>query len=123
MLEFHERRRFRKILYSKPTAMVLVVLMALLGLAAVRAYGVSRGVASHTELLKAELAELRIREASLESEIERLSTDRGVESEIRSKFDVAKLGEHVVVIVDPQPEDAVQVEYTPSFWERVKGWF
>ena len=47
-----------------------------------------------------EITELEKREKMLNSEIDRLKTDKGTEEEIRKKFMVGKAGEQVFVIVD-----------------------
>ena len=60
----------------------------------------------------------------LEEEIERLSTERGVEEEIRSKFDVARAGEQVLVIVDAKEEDVLlESEEEVSAWQRFLNFF
>jgi cell division protein FtsB len=66
------------------------------------------------------LTELQGRESELQTEIDRLETAKGIEAEIRSKFEVAKEGEEVIVIVEPPKEDGEVI--TPeekSFWERI----
>ena len=51
-----------------------------------------------------ELEVLSTREAALQEEIDRLSTDRGIEEEIRSKYQVGHEGEQMIVIVQEQEE-------------------
>ena len=46
------------------------------------------------------LATLNSKKVGLEEELERLKTERGVEDEIRRRFQVVKSGEHIMVIVD-----------------------
>lgn len=46
------------------------------------------------------LANLKNKQAGLEKEIARLETDRGVEEELRRRFQVVRPGEQVLVIVD-----------------------
>ena len=46
------------------------------------------------------LENLKNKRQTLESEIERLGTDRGVEEELRKRFQVVKSGEQVMIIVD-----------------------
>lgn len=50
-------------------------------------------------------AKMEARKIDLEKEIESLKTERGIESEIRSKFNVAKDGEKVIVVI-PEEEMA-----------------
>jgi len=51
------------------------------------------------------LLDLEERKEALERNIETLSTDRGVEQEIRNKFEVSKEGERVIVLVDKKDEE------------------
>jgi|TARA_Y100000310_G_scaffold7875_1_gene8552 cell division protein FtsB len=70
---------------------------------------------SGTRVIKAkrleELQDLQGREAALQAEIDRLNTSRGVEEEIRKKFEVTREGEGIIVIVDtPEVEKADVVQ-------------
>lgn len=70
------------------------------------------------------LDELEGREESLREEIERLSTERGIEEEVRSKFEVGKEGEEVVIIVDnPDDEDVNKKEIEKTFLQKIFSWF
>lgn len=71
------------------------------------------------------LRELEARKTELEKELSRLSTERGIEEELREKFPVAKEGENVVVIVD-EPAESASLEGStskPSFFDFFKNWF
>jgi len=59
---------------------------------------------------------MKAREGVLSGEIDKLQTPSGIEEEIKSKFNVAKEGERVAVIVD-RPED---VATTTS---EIKPWY
>ena len=64
------------------------------------------------------LTEIEQRERVLAEEIDRLNTERGVEEEIRSKFDVARKGEQVLVIVDAGDEDvSLESEEEVGVWQ------
>ena len=70
------------------------------------------------------LNELEGRESSLREEIERLSTERGIEEEVRSKFEVGKDGEEIIIIVDnPEGENAEKKETEKTFWQKMYNWF
>ena len=54
-----------------------------------------------------ELENLKLRAALLENKVEHLKNERGIEGELRSRFDVVKDGEQVVIILDdPKEEDS-----------------
>lgn len=70
------------------------------------------------------IEELKQREASLNSDIEKLGTDNGIEDTIRNKFQVAKPGEKVVSIVDEEEKKPiVEQENNHGFWSWIKGMF
>lgn len=80
----------------------------------------SRNKAS--ELNKIE--ELRTRESTLSTDINKLNTTEGIEESVRDKFQVVKPGEKEVLIVSDQ--DQVQTQETVidhSFWGYIKRMF
>jgi cell division protein FtsB len=52
------------------------------------------------------LSDLEEREKMLEASIDNLSSDEGVEEELRKNFDIAKDGEGVIRVVDKTAEGA-----------------
>ena len=107
MLEFHERRKLKQFLYSKGTLVALAALAVVLGNASWNIYEKERASVARRAEREAELADLTERSAVLAAEIERLSTARGVEEEIRKKFEVAGPGEGVIILVEPPREATV----------------
>ena len=59
------------------------------------------------ELMLANIESLRKRESSISTDIEKLKTDEGVEEVIREKYQVAKEGEKMVVIIDPENQNTL----------------
>lgn len=102
MIPFQERKKLRKILYSRITILVLfVVFIAVAG----GAWGISQkaGIArTERDIAEKSLAELQNRTRELEMSLERLNSSKGSEEEIRLKYTVARPGEEVVVVVDEQ---------------------
>ena len=68
-----------------------------------------------------ELKNLEERHTQISSDLEKLKTDRGLEEEIRSKFQVSKPGEHTIVLLDPKKEEEIEVK--KNLWERIKDLF
>lgn len=64
--------------------------------------------------------QLEARKATLEQNLAALGTARGKDAAIRTAFGVARPGEEVIVVVPPATTTPTA---TPSWWERVKGWF
>lgn len=123
-MDFYEKRKLKRILYSKITLIILAIIVILLFRSVWGMYEKER----NTRILRAkqtqELNELKGREEALRAEIERLSTEQGVEEEIRSKFDVGKDGEEVIVIIDDSKKDETEQKITPkSFWQKLFSWF
>ena len=100
MFDFYEQRKIRQWLYSWPSLFVLAVLCILLIPGVFEVYQQERETRVNKNQQLSHLEELIEREEALQEEIDRLNTERGVEEEIRQKFEVAKEGERVIVIVD-----------------------
>lgn len=100
MLEFQEKKKLKSILYSKITLIVLFVILFFIARATLSIYYKQKISGENLAKVKEEVAELKKREEVLNSEIERLKTEKGTEEEMRKKFMVGKVGEQVIVIVD-----------------------
>ncbi|OHB24864.1 MAG: hypothetical protein A2542_02560 [Parcubacteria group bacterium RIFOXYD2_FULL_52_8] len=127
MKNFQDKRTRRRLLYSHVSIAALLVVLVLLLQAVWNIYEkrkltqVSR---AHTDR---ELAFLQERKRSLEADIARLSSDRGSEAELRSKFQVAKPGEEVIVVLAATSSTssvaAVGTSSKRPFFELVRSWF
>ena len=52
-----------------------------------------------------------------------MNTERGLEEELRQKFDVGRAGEGLVVLIDP-PESVEQKEILEkTLWQKIVGFF
>ncbi|MFQ5661841.1 MAG: septum formation initiator family protein [Candidatus Paceibacteria bacterium] len=124
MFDFHEKRRFRRFLYSKVTLIILGLIVIWLLFVVFDMYKKERDTGIKSAEQKEILNELEEREAALQEEIDRLSTQKGIEAEIRSKFEVGKEGEEVIIIVDnPEEEDKKNTGLKKSFWQKIFDWF
>ena len=124
MFDFHEKRRFRRLLYSKVTLIILGLIVIWLFFVVGNMYKKERD----TRLKRIEqvevLDELKERETALQEEIDRLSTEKGIEAEIRSKFEVGKEGEKVIIIVNnPEEESVPETDSKKGFWQKIFDWF
>jgi cell division protein FtsB len=125
MQPFQERKKLRKILYSKVTLLVLFVACVLV---ARGAWGVHQKAliadSERNQALKAQ-EELQGRAIELEASLARLRSDQGVEEELRQKFTVAQPGESVVIVVDETDKTGKNtgVSGSESFWSRVVNFF
>jgi cell division protein FtsB len=119
-MDFHEKRKFKRLLYSKVTLVILAVILVLLVPGVWNMFQKERETRSNRKEQQLILEELKEREAQLRAEIERLSAARGVEEELRSKFEVGREGEEAIVIVEPSPEEAAAAARAAekSFWQK-----
>ncbi len=125
MLEFKEKKKARKMMYSKPVLLVLSVifLLSLEGLWNIyqkhsEAYGKAQEA-------KSALENLRGREAKIEKKVAFLKTDRGKEEEIRKKFMVGKQGEGVILVVEQPVASTTPMASAPalSMWAGFLDFF
>lgn len=120
MLDYTEKRKVRNVLYSKPAIVVIAFLTLLAARGAWGMYGTFKEADMKRDKAEAELAALLKREEELRRDIERLSSVRGIEAEIRERYMVAKEGEKVMMIVGEEEvrENASPVPPEKSWWRK-----
>jgi cell division protein FtsB len=123
MREFQAKKRFRKILYSRSSVAVLLIILAFLAHATWNVFTKERESAANVIEASREHDKLQSRQQVLTVEIQRLSTDQGVEEEIRNKYSVSKPGEHLLIIVDNASSTASTSQTHESWWDRFKKLF
>ena len=129
MREFQEKRKFKKIVYSVWLQAILGIIFLALVFSAVKVYKKSRLSVKKFQEIKEEMAGLEKRNAELAVEAARLESESGQEGEIRKRFDVAKPGEKILVIVDKIGDD-VKINgaenkggFFSGIWRWIKNWF
>jgi len=97
-----QKRKIKQIVYSWWTVSILLVLAFLFATNAWDGY--KKYSESHRNVagLAERLESIKNREDELQAKISYLNSERGLEEEIRDKFNVAKEGEEVIVIVGPE---------------------
>jgi cell division protein FtsB len=100
-------------------AVVLVLFVIWGGVAVIRAYAKQREAVVNRNTSIRELKEVKEKQAELSANIENLSTERGLEAEVRNRYRVAKPGEQLVIVVDNK-EGSEDVTKKPSFWEKLR---
>jgi cell division protein FtsB len=115
MLDFHEKRKLKSLLYSKPAAYVLFGIALLFSWSVYERFEREREMALKRYELEDKLVELRMQATSLEGEVARLQSDRGIEEELRDRFEVAKTGEQIIVVVgDERASSATSARPLPE---------
>lgn len=124
MFDFHEKRRFRRLMYSKITLIILGLIVIWLSFVVFDMYKKERDTGIKSAKQGSILDELEERETALQEENDRLSTERGMEEEIRSKFEVGREGEEVIIIVDnPEEKSKKNTRLKKGFWQKIFDWF
>jgi hypothetical protein len=88
----------RKLLYTPVGITLLFILTLYIGYSVFELYGKYAEARDKKNTAAAALHDAENRRAQVQSELDKLSTDRGREEVIREKFNVTKEGEGVVVI-------------------------
>ncbi|TSC86431.1 MAG: hypothetical protein G01um10148_417 [Parcubacteria group bacterium Gr01-1014_8] len=70
-----------------------------------------------------QLADLRAREASLRGDISKLKSDRGMEEVLREEYELAKHGEGLIVIVEPNASLPDEKSRTMEWLHRALPWW
>jgi cell division protein FtsB len=122
-MEFQEKRKIKKILYSKVVLFILIVLISILLFKVWDVYKKQSLAFYNLSKAAASLEGLQVREKMLLSEIQKLKTEAGAEAEIREKYGLVKPSEEVILIVDgDQGVDPNSVSTPISFWQKVLDW-
>jgi len=124
MLDFQEKHKTRRFMYSKPVLVFLAVVLLFFLNKIWGLYQTSEESLGKANEAKAELRSLEERKSELEQRVSFLKTERGQESEIRDKFMVGKEGEGVIMVVDqPSATTTEIVPPEPSFWAGFLNFF
>jgi len=117
------KRWVRSFIFGKIGLIILAIIFTVFARGTWGVYEKARFAKENREQSEQNLRELEERERALEEELVRLNTSRGLEEEIRHKFDVGRDGEQLVVLVDaPEPEVVTDVR-EPNVWERMVRFF
>ena len=117
MMEFHKKKKIRKMVYSPITLIILAIIFFILLKAAWGVYKKEYVSTGNLDKEKIELAKLQSRQKDLAQAISYLNTDEGIENEIRTKFRAVKEGENVAVIIDATATRTPEkVSTSRGFW-------
>jgi len=123
MREFQERKKWRRLLFSKPVFALVFAAFAFLSYSAVKIFIKSRAIVARENETKKELFDIKQRKANMEKELNRLQSESGIEEEMRTKFDVQKPGERALVIVDkPDDNNKNSDNAGAGFFSRIWSW-
>ncbi len=124
MLPFQGRKKFRKILYSKATILILLVVLVFVARGAWKIHEKAAIARVERDQVALALEEIDGRTTELQASLALRRTDQGIEDEIRRKFTVARPWEEVVVVVDESAKKGKNDEVAGmGFWGRFLGFF
>lgn len=121
-MEFQEKRKVKKFMYSKVTLVVLVILTVLILKAVWSVYQKQQFTKDNLNKTASDYNNLKEREERLSREINWLKTENGIEQEIREKYGLVKPGEEVIVIVDKDNVDDGANIPSESLWQKILIW-
>lgn len=124
MKEFQEKRKFRKIIFSRFSLIVLLIILVILSISAIKVHTKSQKAVLKNQEIIQKIEELESKKRELEEKIAKLQTGSGLEEEVREKFGVKKPGEEVLTIIDKTPEnDKINSEEeNRGFFDKIWGW-
>lgn len=102
MFDFHQKRKLRGIINSRITQGFILALAFWIGWSAYIRYDIAMEMVDRRVVAEQQATALEARKNELEEKVEYLSSERGIEAEMRRQFDVALPGEKVVVIVEEE---------------------
>jgi cell division protein FtsB len=121
MADFRQRQRTRRLLYSKLTIAVLVVLVALSLREVLDIYQKNQKAKEAEAIAREQFAELERRSAFLESELSALQTPEGVEAKLRERFSIARPDEKVALLL-ADTATATVATGSRSWWQSLWSW-
>jgi cell division protein FtsB len=126
MRDLQERKRYRNFLLSPVTSVILLIVVIFLLKSNYNIYKKNQIAKINREESDRKLALLREKSDRLTDQLKKLETERGVEEELRNKFQITKSGEEVLVVVDEEGEGQVKnepVEEEQTYWQRFISFF
>jgi len=99
-MNYGNRSKLNRIASSPITLVIVIMLFAIVTRAAWTIHEKAVSGAAKLSQAAAELEKLQARQSDLTEKVAYLSTDNGIESEIRTRYRAVKPGESVAVIVD-----------------------
>ena len=122
MATFQQRKDPLRLMWRRFAAVVLLCVLAI----AVRGvWGVYQKEKDSERLrteANASLIDLQKRQVELQANISNLKSEQGIEAELRERYDLARAGEGVVVIVEPQKAPAPQQQTTLQRFKSFFSW-
>jgi cell division protein FtsB len=122
MVDFKQKQRARRFLYSNVTLLVLLALLVITGKELWDIFKKKQQAEDGLVRVQTQYEDLLQRKEFLSSEIQLLETSEGVESKLRGRYSIAKSGEKVIVLVSDEEASSTE-EVEVGWWSRLWNWF
>ena len=123
MKDFQQRKKIRNFVTSRWVFFSVLFFTILLFNGTWGVFQKERETQASLNRTRESLMNARDREVELGVAVKNLQTSQGLEKEIRNKFDVAKSGEEVIMVVDSKQKEDTGEGEDPSFWQKIDTWF
>ncbi|MBP6883868.1 MAG: septum formation initiator family protein [Candidatus Pacebacteria bacterium] len=110
MRSFQDKKKWRKVMESKPVLGFLSIVILVFSWSVVGLIGKMQETSKNKQAVQARMLELTKNKEKLTADISKLQTDEGMEESIREKFGWVKEGEGVIVVVDDKSAQEPQKE-------------
>lgn len=107
MFDFYQKRKIRTVVNSPITQGALFILICMIGWSAYVRFDIAMEMRERRLQVEAQTAALEARKDALEQQVEYLTSERGIEAELRRQFDVSLPGEQVIVILEDEASGTV----------------
>lgn len=105
-------------LYSIPALVILAFLAFLFVRGTYIVFKKKSNSGNSVVQLEAKVAALREKQAELTANIEGLRSGEGIEKEVKQKYNVAREGEYVVILIDEEATTTEVVAEDKPWWRR-----
>lgn len=124
MFDFYQKRKLRSRINSPITQGFILGLALIIGWSAYVRFDIAMEMRERRIQAEAQTAALEAHKTVLKDKVEYLSSDRGIEAEMRRQFDITLPGEQVVVIVEDEESKQEVSSTTNSLSEqREQAWY
>lgn len=105
---FQERKMLRKVIFSVPVVLILWGVIFWMLWSAIVLWNAKNKVSKNNDEIKKEIANVEESRKTIEQKTESLKSEYGIDMEARSKFNLTKPGEKIVVFADEQNNGVVE---------------
>lgn len=119
MDELRKKQKLKKRLYSLPALILLAGITFLFIRGTYIVFEKKAESEQYVQALEKKSEDLQEEQAVLTQNIESLKTEEGIEKEVKEKYNVAKEGEHVVILVDRQATSTESASSSRAWYQKI----